>query len=107
MEPTVSVGPGTAYTVGIGELSRRINRRPATIRQWEREGYLPAKLHGKRDGRRWRWWTETQALAIEEFARGRYPGSGLPGFHPTPEEVDALLERMRAHGGAQELEEAA
>lgn len=89
-------GPGTEHCVSIGELARRTNRRPATIRMWEHEGILPEALLGVRDGRRWRWWTEAQADAIVEIARGRYPGAALPNYRPSPEEVDEVLERMRS-----------
>jgi hypothetical protein len=95
MASPTATGHGTQHSVGIGTLAARIDRRPATIRMWEREGYLPKHLRGARDARRWRWWTEAQATEIEEWARNRYPGSSLPGYHPTPEEQRATIDAMR------------
>jgi hypothetical protein len=62
---------------------------------WEHEGYLPKRLHGRRDSRRWRWWSEEQAKAIEEWSENRYPGAALPWYNPTREQKDSAIEKMR------------
>lgn len=91
------VGPGTSYDISIGQLSERINRRAATIRMWEHEGLLPEQLRGLRDARGWRWWSAEQVEAIREWSAGRYPGSSLSWYHPTRDQVDGTIERMRKH----------
>lgn len=62
---------------------------------WERYGILPKHLHGVRDSRNWRWWTEEQVRGIEAFAASRYPGSGLSWYKPSPEQVQETIDKMR------------
>jgi len=49
--------PGRFY---IDELSPIVNRKPDTIRKWERTDMLPAHLLPKRGTRDWRYWTDKQ-----------------------------------------------
>jgi hypothetical protein len=51
--------PGRFY---IDELSVIVNRKPDTIRKWERVGMLPEHLLPKRGTRDWRYWTDKQVF---------------------------------------------
>jgi len=89
---------GMSESVGIRELSEIVNRLPATIRGWERDGVLPKHLRSSRDSQNRRCWTRAQVRGIKEWMAKsrRFPGSGLPGYHPTQEQIDAVISRMRA-----------
>ena len=55
----------------IGELSRLIGVHPMTLKNWEREGYIP-RAH-RTDGMiRKRWWTESEAKEIAEYKQTYY-----------------------------------
>jgi DNA-binding transcriptional MerR regulator len=84
-------------TLGIAELGKLLDRRPATIRMWERDGFLPKHLRAQRDSRNRRYWTIEQAAEISKWMRDtrRFPGSGLKGYDPTPERVAEQISRMR------------
>lgn len=82
----------------LGELALLLNRRPNTIRHWERSGRLPRRLRPSRNGPKgWRSWTPDQVEAIKEWmeAERMVPGSGLHNFDATPEKVDDLLAKLR------------
>jgi len=80
----------------ISEVAKIVNRRPATVRQWDRDKVLPRRLRAKRDGRG-RWWTGAQVDGIIDWMRetDRRPGKTLQYYRPTEEEVDNHIERMR------------
>jgi MerR HTH family regulatory protein len=84
-------------TVTIRELGEALNRKPATIRDWERRGILPEELVPVRNSRRWRCWTPEQVDGIQTWMdqRGIYPGKGLPHYRPTPEQLKAHVEGLR------------
>lgn len=67
-------------TFSIGELGEKIDRKPHTIRGWERSGRLPVQLRGSRDDRGRRIYTREQVLAIEQWMKDSLPkpGAGLP-----------------------------
>src|SRR5690606_38407703 len=87
----------TEDLVGIREAAEFLNRRPATLRMWEREGKLPKGLRPRRNSRGWREWTKAQ---LEEIKREWMPkhavqGSGLPHYEPDPEEMEKRLAERR------------
>jgi hypothetical protein len=65
----------------IGELAEIINRKPNTIRGWERTRRLPKKLcsHRSDEGAAWRYWTPEQVEEIKEWV-AQIPPSGLQRF---------------------------
>src|SRR5256885_13357337 len=80
----------------IRDAAERLNRRPATLRHWEREGILPARLRSHRTARGWRFWTSEQLDEIKQWMVDNdiRPGKGLK-YVPTPEQEAAHLEAMR------------
>lgn len=62
----------------IGELAKIIQRRPNTIRKWEKQGRFPEHLRPIREGG-WRYWTNDQAELIKQWMIDEklFPGSGL------------------------------
>jgi hypothetical protein len=81
----------------ISDVAEMVNRKPATIRDWERRGILPRKLQSKRAPRGWRYWTPDQVEGIKDWMlkKDMRPGKGLPHYKPTPAEVDKHLEGQR------------
>jgi hypothetical protein len=51
------------------DLTKIIHRRPATIRMWEREEWLPKKLLPKRNENGWRYWTSAQVEGIKKWMK--------------------------------------
>jgi len=90
--------PTNGSLIEINELAEIVDRLPHTIRGWEREGVLPKDLLPVRGPRNRRQWTAEQAKGILEWMREsrRFPGSGLTGYDPTPEEIEERIHRMRA-----------
>lgn len=67
-----------ARTYDINEVARRLNRCPATIRNWEYSGKLPRHLTPPRGPRKRRYWTEELLLQVEEWMKvACVPGSGI------------------------------
>jgi len=87
----------TTHRVFIVELADLINRRPATIRGWDRTGILPANARPERNERGWRYWTEEQVPIIKQWIRDQElrPGKGLSHYNPSPEEVEAHIDGQR------------
>ena len=81
----------------MGELARRVDRRPATIRNWQRLKLLPEGLLPKRDERNHRYWTEEQVEGIKKWLieADIRPGKGLVNYRPSPEEAAQHLEKQR------------
>ena len=81
----------------IVELAELVNRRPATIRQWERSGALPTDCRPQRNDRGWRYWTPEQADKIAAWmqAQDLRPGKGLKHYRPTPEQVSTHIDGQR------------
>lgn len=91
MTDTVSV----YYT--IREAAEKLNRRPATLRAWERDGKLPPELRPIRNDRGWRCYTDAQVLGLARWIEENdmRPGKGLPWYNPTPEQIRAHLAGQR------------
>lgn len=91
----------SAVQINIAELARRVNRRPATIRAWERHGLLPEELLPKRSDRGWRYWTPSQVEGIKTWMveQDLRPGKGLPHYKPSDAKVEQHLERQRRPRG--------
>lgn len=83
--------------VFIREAGELLDRRPATIRMWEREHLLPKKLRPQRSDRGWRYWTYEQIEQIGNWMREKdmRPGKGLPHYDPDPEALHRHLEGQR------------
>jgi hypothetical protein len=81
----------------IVELAELVNRRPATIRQWDRTGILPADCRPERNDRGWRYWTEAQAAKIAKWMDevDLRPGKGLKHYKPSATQVKAHLDGQR------------
>ncbi len=81
----------------IVELAEAVNRRPATIRQWERSGILPDSLCPKRSDRGWRYWSENQIQLIKDWMErlDLRPGKGLGHYNPSAETLAGHLEGQR------------
>ncbi len=81
----------------IREAAESLNRRPATIRMWEREGLLPKQLRPHRSHRGWRYWTQPQIDGLKRWMADNdmRPGKGLKHYRPTHEEVARHLEGQR------------
>lgn len=82
----------------ISEAAAILNRRPDTLRKWDRHE-LPKKLRSSREesGRKWRYWTPAKIKGILAWIErtDRRPGKGLPHYHPSPDQVDELLLKLR------------
>lgn len=81
----------------ITEAAELLNRRPHTIREWERQGVLPKDLRSQRSNRGWRYWTRKQIQEIREWMREEdmRPGKGLPHYKPTEQQVEVHVKRQR------------
>lgn len=95
-----------ADRLSIGDLAAKVNRRPHTIRQWERENLLPVKLVPRRDDRGRRYWTEHQAeeILLWMVRKDMRPGKGLKHYKPTPEQLNRHLERQRRPRAVKKVE---
>jgi hypothetical protein len=81
--------------IDINALGVLINRKPHTIRGWERDGSLPKQLRGTKDSRGRRWWNQEQVDGIRDWMVDRYPGSGLPGYKPTHAEAEEHVKHLQ------------
>jgi hypothetical protein len=79
------------------DAAEYLNRRPATIRAWERSGILPKNLRPSRTDRGWRYWTYDQLDDIRHWMLelDLRPGKGLKHYNPTPEDIARHLEGQR------------
>lgn len=77
----------TYYT--IREVAQFVNRRSHTIRDWERQGRLPAELLPIRTERGWRVWTRQQIDGILDWmtVNDMRSGKGLVHYHPDAETI--------------------
>ena len=92
MIPTMQNDP-----IYITEVAELINRRPHTIRDWERKGVLPDSLKSNRSSRGWRYWTNQQIQGIKEWMKEEdmRPGKGLPHYKPTDKQIELHILRQR------------
>lgn len=81
----------------ITEAAELLNRRPHTIRDWERKGVLPKELRSNRSSRGWRYWTSKQIQEIREWMKEEdmRPGKGLPHYKPTEQQIELHIARQR------------
>ena len=88
--------PGRFY---IDELAAVVNRKPDTIRKWERAGMLPEHLLPERGAREWRYWTTKQVVGIVKWM---HDNDIRPGAYLTTAEHEAQhIEHMRRPRGIQ------
>lgn len=82
----------------ISELADFLDRRPNTVRGWERDGLLPESCRSTRDDKGWRYWTRAQAEEIKHWieATDRRPGKGLSHYKPTPEQIASHIAKTRS-----------
>jgi hypothetical protein len=97
--------PGRFY---IDELSQIVNRKPDTIRKWERAEMLPPHLRPKRGTRDWRYWTDKQVYGPRGILAWMKKNDIRPGAYLTmPQDEEKHIENMRRPRGikADALEE--
>lgn len=95
---TMSTDPKKIY---ISDLAEIVNRKPTTIRHWERMGLLPKHLLSERGMRGWRYWSPEQVEGIKQWMKDEdmRPGKGLPHYKPNEEELKRHLEGQRKPRG--------
>lgn len=83
--------------VTIREVAQILDRKPATLRDWERRGILPAKLKPVRNSRAWRCWTPKQVEGLQQWMEERdiYPGKGLSHYNPDRAKLAEHLKGLR------------
>jgi hypothetical protein len=89
--------PGRYY---IDELSAIVNRKPDTIRKWERMDMLPAHLKPRRGTRDWRYWTDKQVFGPRGILAWMRKNDIRPGAYlTTPEQEKQHIANMRRPRG--------
>lgn len=89
--------PGRFY---IDELSPIVNRKPDTIRKWERTDMLPDYLKPKRGTRNWRYWTDNQVYGPRGILKWMKNNDIRPGAYLTTAAGEAShIEHMRRPRG--------
>ena len=84
----------------IDELSPIVNRKPDTIRKWERMGMLPSYLMPKRGTRDWRYWTDKQVYGKRGILKWMKDNDIRPGAYLTTAEHEARhIQHMRRPRG--------
>lgn len=85
--------PGRIY---IDELAQIVNRKPDTIRKWERLGMLPTHLAPKRGMRDWRYWTDKQVYGQRGILKWMKTHNIRPGAYlTTPDQEVSHIRNMR------------
>lgn len=81
----------------ISEVARKLNRRPNTVREWDRDKHLPEHLRAHRMDNGWRYWTEVQIEGMRQWLTDtdRRPGKGLPNYQPTEEQREKHVRTAR------------
>jgi hypothetical protein len=99
----------TDRKIYIVEVAEQVNRKPATIRAWERSGMLPDELKPSRSDRGWRYWTQDQVDKMKQWIvdEDLRPGKGLKHYHPDAETLQGHLEGQRRPRKNREAREAA
>jgi hypothetical protein len=96
-ERPITREPGRFY---IDELSAIVNRKPDTIRKWERVDMLPAHLKPKRGTRDWRYWTDNQVYGPRGILKWMKNNDIRPGAYLTSAAGEAShIEHMRRPRG--------
>lgn len=78
----------------IGEVSKIVERRPDTIRKYERQGLIPKPLEIKEDYpsyRNWRFYTSSDVYEMVEFFSSRSPGRPIK---PDPDGIDSKIKML-------------
>jgi hypothetical protein len=89
--------PGRVY---IDELAKIVNRKPDTIRKWERLGMLPSHLLPKRGMRDWRYWTTGQVYGSKGIIKWMKANDIRPGSYlTTPDQEADHIRHMRRPRG--------
>jgi hypothetical protein len=73
----------------IDELAPIVNRKPDTIRKWERADMLPQHLKPKRGSRDWRYWTDNQVYGPRGILKWMKNNDIRPGAYLTSAEGEA------------------
>ena len=83
--------------VGIREVAEALDRRPATLRSWERYGWLPGHLLPHRNERGWRWWSPVQVEGLKAWMleNDMRPGKGLPHYRPNAAKQRDHVQKQR------------
>ena len=81
----------------ISQVAELLNRRPNTVRGWDRENLLPEDLKANRDEKGFRYWTYSQVEGIREWLKDtdRRPGRSLKNYNPSEEEIEQHILRSR------------
>jgi hypothetical protein len=89
--------PGRFY---IDELSAIVNRKPDTIRKWERSDMLPKHLLPKRGTRDWRYWSDKQVFGPRGILAWMKKNDIRPGAYLTmPADEEQHIANMRRPRG--------
>lgn len=81
----------------ITEAAKLLDRSPHTLRSWDRNGSMPAKLRPKRDALGHRYWTPQLIEQIKEWIVKNHfhPGRGID-YDPSPEQLAAHIKKIRS-----------
>lgn len=81
----------------ITEAAEKLDRSPHTLRTWDRNGSMPARLRPKRDEHGHRYWTPELIEQIKKWIADNHfhPGRGI-AYNPTPEQLEAHINKIRA-----------
>jgi hypothetical protein len=81
----------------IKDVAKKLNRREATIRGWERDKILPSDLVPLRDKNGWRYWTDEMVQNIQAWitSEDRRPGKGLPHYKPSADDIAKHIQAQR------------
>lgn len=84
----------------ITEAAEKLDRSPHTLRSWDRNGSMPARLRPKRDEHGHRYWTPELIEAIKKWIDDNHfhPGRGI-AYHPTQKQLKAHIDKIRASSG--------
>jgi hypothetical protein len=84
----------------IDELSGIVNRKPDTIRKWERMDMLPDHLKPKRGTRDWRYWSDKQVYGRKGILQWMVDNDIRPGAYlTTAEHEEKHIQHMRRPRG--------
>lgn len=81
--------------IGIAQLAELLDRKKQTIRNWEYQEMLPTELLPHRDQNDRRYWLPEQVEKLREWVKTLVPGSGLPGYNPSPSEIAQHVEHLQ------------
>lgn len=84
----------------ITEAAEKLDRSPHTLRSWDRNGAMPARLRPKRDSLGHRYWTPELIEQIKKWIEDNHfhPGRGID-YHPTQKQLKAHIDKIRNASG--------